>query len=169
MEVTLDLLLASRDARWRHQRELLRQHPDLTLVCLTVVMPGKVKRDERSIIVAQAAVEALKEEFGVEAVSLEENDLPTGYEAYLLCTAELPDVKRRVCRIEETHPLGRLFDLDVIHPDGTPVSRAEFGMPERRCLLCDNEARYCMRNHTHTQEELQAHLSKLIDDYVHRV
>ena len=63
MEVTLDLLLASRDERWQHQQELLRQNPDLTLVCLTVVMPGKVKRDNRSLIVAMSAVDAIREEF----------------------------------------------------------------------------------------------------------
>lgn len=169
MEVTLDLILASRDARWQHQQELLQQHPDLTLVCLTVVMPGKVKRNDASLIVAHAAVEALKQEFGQQVASIEERDLPTGFEAYLLCTAELLDAKRRVCQIEETHPLGRLFDLDVIHPDGTPISRTELGLPNRSCIICGNEARYCMRNHTHTQEELQAHIANLIADYVHRV
>ncbi len=169
MEVTLDLLLASRDARWQHQQELLRQHPDLTLVCLTVVMPGKVKRNDQSLIVAHAALEVLKAEFGREIAFIEERDLPTGFEAFLLCTAELYDAKRRVCHIEETHPLGRLFDLDVIRPDGTPVSRTEIGLPQRKCIICDNEARYCMRNHTHSQEELQSHITNLIDDYVHRV
>ncbi len=169
MEVTLDLLLASRDARWQHQQELLRQHPDRTLVCLTVVMPGKVKRNDASLIVAHAAIEALGNEFGQQVVSIEERDLPTGFEAYLLCTTELLDAKRRVCQIEETHPLGRLFDLDVIRPDGTPISRTELGLPNRCCIICGNEARYCMRNHTHTQEELQTHISNLIDNYVHRV
>ena len=169
MEITLDLLLASRDARWQHQQELLRQHPDMTLVCITVVMPGKVKRNDQSLIVARAAVEALKAEFGNEAVSIEERDLQTGFEAYLLCTAEMLDAKRRVCHIEETHPLGRLFDLDVIRTDGTPVSRTEIGLPQRKCIICGEEARYCMRNHTHSQEELQAHITKLIVDYVHRV
>lgn len=169
MEVTLDLLLASRDERWQHQQELLRQNPDLTLVCLTVVMPGKVKRDNRSLIVAKSAVEALRKEFCSQVVSFEDRDLPTGFEAYMICSVDLLDAKKRVCQIEETHPLGRLFDLDVIRPDGTPVSRTELGMTGRKCILCDNEARYCMRNHTHSQEELQAHITNLIDNYVHRV
>lgn len=169
MEVTLDLLLASRDARWQHQQELLRQYPDQTLVCLTVVMPGKVKRNEQSLLVAQAAVEALKKVFDKHTISFEERDLPTGYEAYLICTDGLLAAKRSVCQIEETHPLGRLFDIDVIRHDGTPVSRTEIGLSQRKCIICGNEARYCMRNHTHSQEELHSHISKLIDYYVHRI
>ena len=31
--------------------------------------------------------------------------------------------------LEEKHPLGRLFDLDVIAPDGIPVSRQEVALP----------------------------------------
>lgn len=45
MEITLEELLKSRDERHAHQMELLKEHEGLTLVCLTVVMPGSVKRN----------------------------------------------------------------------------------------------------------------------------
>lgn len=157
--ITLEELLDSRDKRHALQMELLEQHPAETLVCLTVIMPGAIKRNEQSLIVARAAVEAARATFGN---TLTERDLPTGYEAYLLTTLTETEAKRQACQIEDSHPLGRLFDIDIIRHDGTPLSRQEIGAEPRRCLICDNEARYCMRNHSHTQEELMKKIQELI-------
>ena len=55
MEITLDLLLASRDRRVAMQQKLRETYPNLTLVCLTVIMPGNVKRNLSSLITAHAA------------------------------------------------------------------------------------------------------------------
>jgi len=164
--ITLTELLDSRDARRDLQQRLLREHPEETLVCLTVVMPGSEKRNATSLLVAHAAVEALRETFADSLTQLTERDLKTGYEAYLLCRKPTIEAKRMTCEIEEQHPLGRLFDMDVLHADGRPVERWEVGKPPRTCLLCDNEARFCMRNHTHTQEELLQHIQDMTEAYV---
>ena len=165
MKVSLDQLLASRDQRWHRQMELLGEHPDETLLCLTVIMPGSVKRNRLSLTVARAATEALQATFGNSLTWMEEHDRETGFEAYAFTSLPLLDAKRTACRIEEEHPLGRLFDIDVIAPDGTPLSRASVGAQPRRCLLCNNEARYCMRNHTHSQEQLQDRIAEIVDAY----
>lgn len=165
MKITLETLLASRETRAGHQMELLRKNPGRTLLCLTVIMPGETKRNLQSLVVAGAAVSALIARFGSDMIGLETRDLPTGYEAYLLTSIPVEDAKRAVCRIEDTHPLGRLFDIDVISPDGTPVSRMEVGESPRKCLLCDNEARFCMRNHSHTKEELMAKIERMVEEY----
>ena len=166
MEITLDGLLASREARRDFQQELLRRHPGNTLVCLTVVMPGPVKRNAASLIVAQAALTALIGRFGGDVTRMEVRDLPTGYEAYLLTPLPPAEVKRAACAMEDTHPLGRLFDLDVLDAAGIPLSRADLGLAPRRCLLCERDARWCMRNHTHTTGELAARIGEMIDAYV---
>ncbi len=166
MEITLDQLLASREERASFQKELLKGYPGKTLVCLTVIMPGKVKRNLQSLVVAQAAVTALVSVFGNAMLKLELRDLPTGYEAYLVTPLSNEDAKREACRIEDTHPLGRLFDVDVIDTDGVPVSRESVGLNPRKCLVCDNEARYCMRNRTHTLAELSARIDEMIESYV---
>ena len=167
MKISLDQLLASRDRRWHRQQELLREHPDETLLCLTVIMPGAVKRNRFSLVVAQAATEAMRVAFADSITWMEERDLETGFEAYAFTTHPLLDAKRMACHIEEEHPLGRLFDLDVIDTTGTPVSRSAIGAEPRSCLLCQQEARFCMRNHTHSREELQARIEKIVDEYVH--
>lgn len=167
MKISLDQLLASRDRRWHRQMVLIKEHPDESLICLTVIMPGAVKRNRLSLVVARAATEALRMTFADSITWMEERDLETGFEAYVFTTLPLLEAKRLACRIEEVHPLGRLFDLDVIDSNGTPVSRSAIGAEPRRCLLCQNEARYCMRNHTHSREELQARIETIVDEYVH--
>lgn len=166
MEITLDQLLASREERASFQKELLKSYPGKTLVCLTVIMPGKVKRNLQSLIVAQAALTALVSAFRDSMLKLEVRDRQTGYEAYLETTLSCGEAKRKTCSIEDTHPLGRLFDLDVIDADGVPISRETIGLNPRKCLICDNEARYCMRNRTHTLSELSARIEEMIEAYV---
>lgn len=166
MEITLDKLLASREDRCSKQLELINAFPSYTLVCLTVVIPGAVKRNFHSLIIANAALTAVLECFKTSLRHIEVRDLVTGYEAFLLVEQDTIHVKSLACHIEDTHPLGRLFDLDVISNMGTPISRVQMGLQPRQCLLCEHEARYCMRNHTHSLHDLQEHITQMIDDYV---
>lgn len=163
MEITLGQLLASRDARAQRQRELLADAaPDRVLLCLTVIMPGPVKRSPDSLAIAAAAVEAVR---GILHPVLEElRDLETGYEGYFLVPGDPIGVKREAVRIEDTHPLGRFFDLDVLTPDG-PLSRTVTAAPERRCLLCERPARVCMRERRHSVTELLAAIGNSVKNY----
>lgn len=186
--ITLNELLASRDARHATQQKLQAEHSGKTLVCLTVVMPGSVKRNQQSLTAAHAAVEAMRKAFAVKenkglspletpenpeplaplespAPTLLELDLETGYEAYLITPLPLLEAKRIAVTIEDTHPLGRLFDIDVINTDGIPVARNDIGEKPRRCLVCEHEARYCMRMRWHTQEEIWAKINEMVDLY----
>ncbi|MBR5117414.1 MAG: citrate lyase holo-[Muribaculaceae bacterium] len=169
MEITLDKLLASRDRRVEMQQKLREMHPNMTLVCLTVIMPGNIKRNLSSIIVSQAAINALLNKFEGNTIDVITRDLETGYEAYVVTNLSQHDAKLAACDIEDNHPLGRLFDIDVLDCDGIPVKRETAGFQPRRCLMCDNEARYCMRNRTHTPQELNAKIQQMIDAYVQQL
>jgi len=166
MEITLDALLQSRDNRHALQQQLIEQYPGGTLVCLTVVMPGNVKRNLCSLVTAQAALTALLDRLGEHVQATRARDLVTGYEAFLITDLPALEAKRVTCDIEDSHPLGRLFDIDVMGADGAPIGRQAVGGEPRRCLLCDHESRWCMRNHSHSQEELKARIQQLVDDYV---
>ena len=166
MEITLDQLLSSRDRRHEKQMALLSAHPRHTLVCATVALPGPVKRNAHSLIIANAALTAVLECFRGTLADIEACDLPTGYEIYLTTSVNQLEAKCLCCNIEDTHPLGRLMDLDVLQDDGSPLPRTAVGQSPRRCLLCDHEARYCMRAHTHTHEELHQRIAQMIAEYV---
>ena len=183
--MTLEELLSSRDARVAHQAELLGEHPGKSLLCLTVMLPGPVKRSSVSLKIATAAVEAVRGAFS--PVFEELRDLETGYEGFFIVDMDPFVAKKRAVDLEETHPLGRLFDLDVIlsgkmpvfpdrefdsgvssgnlhvFPDEVrPLGREELGLAPRRCIICGRPVRECMRERKHTTEELLAKYEQVI-------
>lgn len=160
--ITLQELLESRDRRARRQGELLSQFPGRALLCLTVQLPGPEKRNALSLEIARAGVEAVGKRFN--PVFEEKNDLETGFEGFFIVDGQPLEVKKAAVEIEDTHPLGRLMDLDVIGPEG-PLGRASIGLQERRCLICEKPARYCMRAGSHTQDELMARIKQLVSSY----
>jgi len=163
MEITLEQLLQSRDTRRARQEDLVARYAGKTLVCLTVVLPGPVKRDTRSLKVAEAGVAVVCEMLS--PVYKELYDLETGYEGYFIVDAPLLDVKKACCNIEDGHPYGRLMDLDVLEPSGdsvAPVDRSRVGEEPRRCLLCDRPARECMRVRNHSYGELLQKIDNIL-------
>ena len=155
--ITLEELLESRDARAAHQRELLAKYPGCALLCLTVQLPGAEKRNALSLKIARAGVDAVRR---LGPLTEELKDLETGYEGYFIFDEDPVELKKKAVGIEDCHPLGRLFDLDVPNLD-----RSAIGLPPRKCLLCDNPARYCMRAKTHTTEELLKKIESLCAAY----
>ena len=177
MEIGLVSLLRSRDARVERQRELLSLYPDMTLLCLTVIIPGSVKRNDNSLRIARAGMAAVREAF--QTVYEEQRDLDTGFEAFFIVDMPPLDAKRLACRIEDTHPLGRLMDLDVVVSDSckdsnqddgqaaalpVPLSRGSIGLAPRRCLICDRPAKECMRSRAHPTEELLKKIDELLEN-----
>ena len=175
--ISLEQLLLSRDRRVEHQRELLEKFPGASLICFTVMLPGPVKRDWRSLIIADAGLIAISQAFaghlaGGPIMYKEERDLETGFEAYFVVDMRPLEVKRLCCSIEDEHPLGRLMDIDVVcHFDRSgeislkPLSREDIGLAARHCLLCDKPARECMRAHRHSPEEIQDTIDRMVQDY----
>jgi len=162
--VTLSELLSARDARAGRQFALLTARQDKVLVCLTVSLPGPVKRDGRSLRIAREGVDAVRSVL----LPAEEDlrDLPTGFEGYFLVDGTPEQVKRTCCSLEDSLPLGRLMDLDVILlREGMPVplSRTDLGLGERRCLLCEKPARVCMRAHSHAYADLSLAIDRILD------
>lgn len=159
-EVTLGEVLAFRDEKAGIQETLLEQNPAGCVVSLGMNIPGPVKRNEA----VQAAFEAGRAELArliadqggqvrQEAVLL----LPGGCAAAcLVLGAEPLALKRAAVALEETHPLGRLFDLDVLGQDRLALSRTAVGAQGRKCLLCGGDAKACGRSRSHPVQALQA-------------
>ena len=89
-----------------------------------------------------------------------------GPEAFLNVNADAFAVKKVTVFIEENHELGRLFDFDVFTKTGEQISRTELDFPERKCLLCNNNAKVCGRSRRHSTEELLNKIYELIDEFL---
>lgn len=166
VECTLEMMLAARDARRRRQQSHFDTNPGQTLLVATVVAPGKYKLTHRTSIIAEAEREALYFRFAGHICNSLSLDLPSGHETWLSLDIDPQEAKRIAVDIEDTHTLGRLFDIDIITSSLAPLSRTETGSAPRRCLLCGEDARVCMRAHTHTPDEVDASISRLVDAYM---
>lgn len=83
----------------------------------------------------------------------------------LLLDLEPSQVKAVTTALEETHPLGRLWDMDVLDREGKSLSRIALGYPARRCLVCGAAAKECGRSRKHSYEELFGCAVTIMHDY----
>lgn len=106
----------------------------LPVVVLTLNIPGETKRGEIPDYIFEAGVEAIGRELLEETAEFSVVDAPTGNEAFFVArAADAAQLKKRMCRIEESHFLGRIFDIDVYDGEGGQVSRSSLNLAERKC------------------------------------
>ena len=161
-EVTLSEMLDARDRRALAQRQLLEEY-GLPLLSFTMNIPGPVKDSpliRRGFDEGLRRLDAALSSAGIEPLSRRVTHAVTGHEFLCAVRAEAPAVKAICTRIEDASPMGRLFDLDVIGPDGQKLSRPA----ERRCLCCGTAGRGCASRRLHSLEELSAAVTKLLTE-----
>lgn len=164
--ITLPQLIASRDARKARQQEWLEHHA-ITLISFTVVAPGPVKDSELTRRIFNHGLRALRQIAEQSAWEIKKQislALPTGPEGLLAIDAPAYQVKRMAMELEQTHPLGRLWDIDVLEPHGKILSRSDFELPPRNCLICKQPATVCAREQTHPLADLIAHMEAMLHD-----
>lgn len=167
MEVSLTEMLEAREKRAWQQRELLRR--GRTMICFTMNIAGPIKNSPligsgydlgKRLLLGQLDVA------GVAVSDFEEVREKTGNECILLADAEPLAVKAITAELEDHAPIGRLFDMDVLRPDGSKVERQELGLPGRKCLLCGESAQVCARSRKHSVAELQAKTREILQEAV---
>jgi len=164
MEITLEELLAARDARAAYIKQLQRRFPRACIAVLTVVSPGAVKRSPETIRLFDAGIQAIARVImRCELIPLvfESHEKETGDEAYLVVKTEPGFLKMEFCKLEESAPYARLWDMDVIRPGGERISREEIGFSERKCIVCGKAGRACYSRKLHTDQEVQNAVQKL--------
>lgn len=166
MKSELSDVLEARERRVFLQSELTgRFHTPV--ISFTLNIPGPVKVlplvpeaffDGVSLILAALSdhnFKALSEQLVLEK---------TGLEALISVDGSAGDLKALMTAIEDSSRLGRLFDIDVIRPCGTKVSREETGLSPRKCLLCGEPAHACSRSRRHSVDELVTEISRILED-----
>ncbi|MFW6028663.1 MAG: triphosphoribosyl-dephospho-CoA synthase [Halanaerobiales bacterium] len=64
------------------------------------------------------------------------------------------EIKRLMIDIENNNIAGRFFDLDVFDHKGHQLSRKKFNHPFRKCFICNQNAKICIRKRKHTKKEI---------------
>ena len=165
-EVSLLEMLDARERRVHHQQELLAQYQK-PLVCFTMNIAGPVKDSpliRRGFVRGQ---QLLRQQFLRAKLTPLHTDAacsPTGCEAFYVLDADPLAIKKFTTDIEDATPLGRLFDMDVLRPNGIKVDREELHLEGRRCLICGGPAKACSSRRIHTVAELQAKTTAILTE-----
>ena len=163
-EVTLSEVLAAREDRVARQAELLAAF-GAPVISFTMNIPGPVKDTaliRRAFFAGCRQLEAALESAELPVRCRREKLASTGCEAYYAAEGDPLAVKRVCARVEDGTPLGRLFDMDVIGPDGEKLDRSAVGGGERNCIVCGASGRGCASRRVHGIAELQAATTGII-------
>ena len=155
--VSLFDVLDAREQRQREQRMLLRRYGQ-TLVCFTMNIAGAQKRSALIDFAFDRGREALLA--AVPQIFSETIRREAGNELYLVSPLEAETVKSRCMELEGSS-VGRLYDMDVLRPDGEKLSRPV----GRKCLLCGGDAFACARSGAHRPEDVAEKTQQLLREF----
>lgn len=162
--VILKQILEARENRVRTQIELMNIFR-MPLVSFTLNIPGKDKSSYIYIKVHEMGIYLLEEELGklnINIVNKMVRNTAAGAEAFLSINMDPMHLKKITVSIEEKNELGRLFDFDVLNTKGENISRIQIGLQERKCLLCNENAKGCGRSRKHSIDDLLNKVNQII-------
>ena len=160
MEVSVMDILAARDARAATQKRLLERFGK-PLICFTMNIAGPVKHTdaiEKGYALGKRLLRSR-----ITPIHFEETISHTGCEGFFVVDEDPKELKAICVAIEDSQPVCRLFDMDVLDKHGNKLSREELGLPSRTCLLCGKPAHACSSTRAHTVAQLQEETARLLE------
>ena len=164
MIVSLPEMLDARERRANRQRELLGEYRK-PLISFTMNIAGPVKDSPLIRRGFDMGLRDLERVLAVDRIPVLHREVIreyTGSEAILVVDAPARQVKKLTWFLEENTPLGRLYDMDVLSPDGEKLQRET----PRRCLICGEVAVGCARSRTHSVAQLQEKTNEILTQAV---
>lgn len=157
-------VLEAREARVRRQEAMLERYK-APLVSFTMNIAGPVKDSALIRRAFRAGIRQLESglrAWNLEVLEREERLAAAGCEALYAASGPAERVKRLCQSIEDGSRLGRLFDMDVISPEGEKLDRAG---GERRCIVCGEAGRGCASRRVHGVQELRETTQRIIVEH----
>lgn len=170
MEVTLEQILDAREARAFRQQSLSRKY-GVPILSFTMNIPGPVKDTPMIRRAFQEGLTALAQHLPPELIPEKQiiHSL-TGCEAVFAVNLDALELKRITTQIEDVHPLGRLFDLDVLDEHLKKLDRDLVGGGDRGCIVCGKPGRDCASRRLHSVPELQRAVHQImVNHFTHTV
>ena len=165
-KVTVNDMMMARDSRASLQRKMTGRY-GTPVISFTMNIAGPVKTGAAIKRTFDWGKERLLEELRKGSVGIKEMSCSyafTGYECMIACDSKGSALKKICEAIEEGSPAGRLFDMDVVLPDGTQIRREH----ERSCIVCGKTGKGCSSRRTHSLNEILEATERLIrEQFLH--
>lgn len=169
MEATLTDVLAFREAKEAYQNQMMIGEKDCVVISFSMNIPGTRKTSSaiyRAFLTGTRELELILKSAGIWITKKETIECAAGFASiFAISSCDIREIKDHAIRLEECHPLGRLFDVDVLNSANKSISRRNIGFSSRKCLLCNEDAKVCGRSHKHTIEELEQQVNQIIEDF----
>lgn len=169
-EVSLPEMLDARERRVWKQQALLDKFKT-PLVCFTMNIAGPIKNNALILRGFEAGCKSLEMSFRREKMNVLHKEIisaKTGNEAFYAVDAKAIKIKAMTSEIEDSSPMARLFDMDVLDVNGEKLDRTLLSLESRKCLICGKPAKECSRSRTHTVAELQARTKELLKSEINK-
>lgn len=147
-------ILLEREKRVEYIEKLMEEYR-LPCVVLRVNYPGTDKCNNITLKIFKYLSQEVRNKLYGLIKFAEEKITAEGPTLILIVQGIESRIKEEMILIEDNHFLGRLVDIDVYNPkDKSSLSRIGMGKEPRACFLCNNMAHICVRNKTHSLEEI---------------
>lgn len=160
-EVTLSQMLQAREDRVRLQNCILQTFR-CPIVCFTMNIAGPVKNSPLIQRGFREGLRALEQRLPKEVIRTYREDVSvTGCQAIYAVDMDAGELKKLCTAIEDSSPLGRLFDMDVLDVSGSKLQRQS----PRGCIVCGAAGRVCAAGRRHSVSHLQAVTAKILREH----
>lgn len=155
-KINLEEMLEQREYRQALISQTKEKFADKTIISFKLNIPGPIKNNENYKFAFEQGLKLIDD---YKIIHDLRNNV-TGPEAILVSDETMEKTKLRMIEIEDHHPLGRLYDLDVLG-----ISRSDLEQAARKCLICEDEAHNCSRSRKHPLEEVLSVIENTIQSY----
>ncbi len=155
-DIRIEEILKGRGERAKIQNEMI-QNNHSTLISFTLNTPGLEKNNNEIKKIFKTGIREINEGLKNNNIKIINEridfDKISGPEAFFALDEDAEKVKELAVDIEDTFH-GRLYDIDVLTKEKSPISRKDLGYKPRYCIICGEEAKICTRSEKHRKEEV---------------
>lgn len=160
----LEKFLQDKEDRYYYQKKLVQKYKQ-TLLTIRTNYPGENKRDILADKIADIMADEIESIFFDKIIFKDKIESLEGKIYLYILNEDARKIKLETMEIEENHILGRCLDIDVYDNNYNALSRKDFNLGKRQCMLCDKLAFVCAREKNHSQEEIKSYILKKYIEY----
>lgn len=171
--LAMNRMLEAKEKRYYKIKSLTEKF-ESPVLSFMLNIPGEDKNFKEAVDFHKKYIEKIKkllEENKIKILFEDYEDLITGMEYIGVLEGNGREIKKLMIEMEEESLGGRLLDLDIYDKDFSQISRSSLGLPERKCIICGDTARTCIKEERHDLKELEDKVREIIIedlDQVHK-
>lgn len=155
-------ILDAREERYEKQRRLIDKF-NKPLISFMLNTPGREKYSDRLIVFQKLGIKKIEDLLGEKILYSEFKEEVTGSYYMAVVDEDAKVLKKQLMDLED-RPTGRLYDIDVFDENKKQVSRSSLGENPRRCLICKEAAKVCIREQRHSYQDLVREMNKILEN-----